>query len=166
MSRPLRDIADHLKICVIGIGNEHRGDDAIGLLVARKLMEKSISSATVIELDGETTNLIDAMKNKSAAILVDAMQSGSGVGAVSRFDAGTDPLPMNFFRCSTHLISVGETVELARALGHLPKYVIVYGIEGARFEPGSDLSAEVVSALNKVVEQVSDEIQTLQTKRS
>ena len=149
------------KVCVIGVGNEYRGDDAIGLLVIRKLMDKVMPSTALIEMDGEAAKLIDAMKGRSAAILVDAMQSGSKAGTVSRFDAGVRALPLSFFRCSTHVVGVSEAIELARALDRLPQYVIVYGIEGRRFELGSSLSPEVSGVVAETVERIYDEIQTL-----
>lgn len=152
------------EVCVIGIGNEYRGDDAAGLLAVRCLAGKDISGANIIELDGETTALMDAMKSRSVVILIDAMRSGNKVGAITRFDAGTHPLPTAVFRCSTHAISVGETIELARALNRLPQHVIVYGIEGARFEPGSAVSPEVSEALKETVERVALEIQSLRLK--
>jgi Ni,Fe-hydrogenase maturation factor len=34
---------------IIGIGNEYRGDDAVGLIVARLLKERLADSAIVIE---------------------------------------------------------------------------------------------------------------------
>ena len=148
-------------ICIIGIGNEYRGDDAAGLLVARKLTNKIAQHITLIEMDGETTKLMDTMKGRYAAILVDAMQSGSKVGTVSRFDAGTQPLPMSLLRCSTHVAGVSSAIELARALGWLPQYVVVYGIEANCFEPGSGLSPEVTTALGEAVERILDEIKTL-----
>ena len=149
------------EICVIGIGNEYRGDDAAGLLAVRRLKGKGLSGTAIFEMDGETTALMDAMNNHSHVILIDAMQSGSQVGTVTRFDAGTHPLPSTDFRCSTHAISLSETIELARALNKLPRHVIVYGIEGSRFEPGSAVSPEVVEVLMNTVEQVSHEINLL-----
>lgn len=151
-------------ICVIGIGNEYRGDDSAGLLAARCLSGEDMPGVIIIEMNGETTALMDAMGNSSVAILIDAMQSGAKAGTITRFDAGINPLPETAFRCSTHAISVGETIELARALSRLPQHVIVYGIEGARFEPDSAISPEVSEALKETVERVTLEIQSLRLK--
>jgi hydrogenase maturation protease len=96
--------------------------------------------------------------------LIDAMQSGDRIGAVTRFDAGTRPLPSVAFRCSTHAISVGETIELARALDKLPRHVIVYGIEGIQFEAGSAVSPALNQSLEETIERVTCEIQSLHTQ--
>jgi hydrogenase maturation protease len=149
------------KVCVIGIGNEYRGDDAIGLLAVRNLADKNISGTSIFELDGEATALMDAMNDSAAVILIDAMLSGNKVGSITRFDAGIKSLPTTIFRCSSHAISVGETIELARALNRLPRHVIVYGIEGVRFDPGSTVSPEVTKALQETVERVTLEIKSL-----
>ena len=153
-----------MSVCVIGVGNPYRGDDAVGLLIARQLAERDIQSTIVAEVGGDATELMDAMGKAPAVIIVDAMQSGTKPGTVHRFDAGTNALPDSLFRSSTHAISVGEAIELCRALNRLPRHVIVYGIEGVRFEPGSHLSSEISGVLNETMERVFNEIQTLQSK--
>lgn len=153
-----------MNVCVIGVGNPYRGDDAIGLLVARQLSERNIQSVVVVEVGGETTELMDAMGKAPAVILVDAMQSRAKPGTIHRFDAGANALPGSFLRSSTHAISVGETIELCRTLNRLPLHVIVYGIEGVQFEQGSSLASEVAGTLNETVECIFNEIQTLQMK--
>jgi hydrogenase maturation protease len=40
--------------------------------------------------------------------------------------------------------------ELARALGRLPAHLLVYGIEGGRFDAGDELSPPVVAAVEQV----------------
>ena len=45
--------------------------------------------------------------------------------------------PPASFRSSTHAFGVGDAVELARALGRLPRRVVVYGVEGADFAAGA-----------------------------
>jgi hydrogenase maturation protease len=42
-------------------------------------------------------------------------------------------------------------VELARALGSLPEHVVVVGVEGACFDIGAPLTAEVAAALPEAV---------------
>lgn len=153
--------AGAVRICVIGIGNENRGDDDAGLLVARRLKTRNMDSVAVHEQTGEASAFLEAVAQADAAILVDAMQSGEKPGKVRRFAAGDRPLPARQFPCSTHGMGVGEAVELARALGKLPAEVVVYGIEGGRFAPGDELSPEVARAVEGTVRLVVREIQTL-----
>jgi Ni,Fe-hydrogenase maturation factor len=76
------------------------------------------------------------------------------------------PIPSRFFRCSTHVFSVAEAVELGRALNQLPPRLIVYGIEGKDFAAGVGLSAVVDRAADTVAARVLDEIRTLTEGRT
>lgn len=43
---------------IIGIGNADRGDDAVGLVVARKVRDAAPAGVTVTELDGDQLALL------------------------------------------------------------------------------------------------------------
>lgn len=43
---------DKPQVLVIGVGNAYRRDDAVGLVVARRLREKDLKGLTVIEESG------------------------------------------------------------------------------------------------------------------
>jgi len=43
---------------IIGIGNEYRSDDAVGLIVARRLKERLADSAIVLEQSGDGAALM------------------------------------------------------------------------------------------------------------
>ena len=141
---------------VVGVGNELRGDDAVGLHVVRSLAGLD---ASLIECEGEPVGLIDAWDGYERAILVDATDSGSEPGTVRRLPAGEKPLPPELRRSSTHLLGVAEAVELARALGKLPRHTIVYGIEGAGFDTGAPLSPAVAAAAEIVAAAIRREIE-------
>ena len=93
-------------------------------------------------------------------ILIDAVQSQGEPGAVYRFDARQDPPPADFFNYSTHAFSVAEAVQLARALDQLPPALLIYGIEGAAFEPGVGLSPAVEAAVNTVADRICADVLT------
>ena len=141
---------------MIGVGNAYRGDDAAGLVVARRLRERGVEA---IEQEGEPVALIDVFAARDAVVLVDAVQSGAPPGTVHRFDVSDGPLPRELRgSTSTHAVGLGEAIELARALGRLPPRVVVYGVEGARFATGVGLSYEVEAALAPLVEAISGEL--------
>lgn len=132
---------------VLGVGNPLRGDDAAGLVAAERLDGRLH--------EGDATGLLDAWEGADAAIVIDAVRSGAAAGTVHRLDASAEPLPASLrTSTSTHAIGVAEAIELARALGRLPRRVVVYGIEGGRFEAGAPLSLEVAAAVDRVVESV------------
>jgi hydrogenase maturation protease len=145
-------------IVVIGVGNAYRGDDAVGLAVAERLRERLPEDVTVRDCEQEPTRLLDAWEGADVALVVDAAASGAPPGTVHRFDASGDGVPAHVFRSSTHAFGVGDAVELARALGWLPERVVVYGIEGGDFTAGSGLSAPVAAAVERVVEELAEEV--------
>ena len=153
-----------VRIGVIGIGNELRGDDAVGLVIARHLQLDIPAGVTVQEVHGEGTSLIDRWQDSDVVILVDASLSDSTPGTIQRLEPLTQPIPSGIFPCSTHVFGVSEAIELARALQQLPPELVVYGIEGEQFDIGSELSAKVLQAVPDAVEQIRQDIQVFQTR--
>jgi len=143
---------------VVGVGNRWRCDDAAGLLVAELLAARSLTGVEVIEHEGEPLELIEACEGAQAVWLIDAASSGAAPGSVHRFDASERELPAAMFRVSTHRLGVGEALELARTLGRLPPRVTVYGIEGARFDAGAELSPAVAAAALGVASAIGEEL--------
>jgi hydrogenase maturation protease len=137
---------------VIGIGNEYRGDDAAGLLVARRLRESAPQGVAVFEQDGDGTRLMEAWTGAGFVFVVDAVYSGAPPGTVHCFEASVSPIPASLFHQSTHAFGVVEAVELSRTLKRLPDRLVVYGIEGRNFEAGSGISDEVERAVDRVVQ--------------
>src|SRR5215510_4588094 len=144
---------------IIGIGNEYRGDDAAGLIVARRLKERFANSVIVLEQSGDGAALMEAWRGAETVIIIDATLSGAEPGTIRRFDANTRPIPKTSFRCSTHAFGVAEAIELARALGNIPQRLMVYGIEGKNFAAGVGLSAEVEKAAGEAARQALTLIQ-------
>jgi hydrogenase maturation protease len=145
---------------IIGVGNNYRNDDAVGLIVARRLRAQLPNDVEISEQSGEGTILIETWKNAALVILIDAVYSGAAAGTVFRFAAHQQSIPTKFFYYSTHAFSVAEAVELARALNQLPETLIVYGIEGKNFAAGAELSPEVDKVTPEVVGRIISEIQS------
>ena len=144
---------------VIGIGNADRGDDAVGLTVARKVRDAAPDGVTVTELDGDQLALLDAWDGADDVYVVDATCSGGEPGNVYRFDSSAR-LGRHFSHRATHMYSLADVIELARVLRRLPARLTGYGIEGASFELGAPLSREAEGAARTVAEQILHELWT------
>jgi len=140
---------------VIGCGNEHRGDDAAGLLVVRRLRELGLRTA---EMGGEGVSLLDLWSGAGDVILVDAVLTGAEPGTVFRWDALRERIPRGAFRCSTHHFGVAEAVELGRILDRLPRSLKIYGIEAAQFELGAPPAPAVREAIESLAARIADEV--------
>lgn len=143
---------------VVGVGNTDRGDDAAGRAVSRWLRGKLPDGIVVLDHDGEVTALLACLETVDTAYLVDACMSGAQPGTVHRFDAAATPLPQQMFSLSSHGLGLSEAIELARALGQLPRRCVVYAIEAASFEPGAALSNAVAAAVAVAGRRVRDEL--------
>lgn len=147
-----------MKTLVIGVGNEDRGDDAAGLLVARRIGALNLPDVQVIESDGEFTKLMESWKDAERLILIDAVQSGAASGTIHRFDANAQKLPASLFQCSTHAFGVAEAIGMSKALGLLPRWFVLFGIEAHNFTLGMALSIKVANSLEEVVRLVQQEV--------
>jgi len=143
---------------VIGVGREGRGDDAAGLRAARLVRALLWPQVRMVECAGDAPALLEAWRDESAVIVVDALSSGAPPGTVRRIDASGAPLPAEFSRASTHVLGLAEAIELGRSLGRLPRSLVLYGIEGRSFAPGARLSYPVECALREAALLITEEI--------
>jgi hydrogenase maturation protease len=146
-------------IVLIGIGNEYRSDDGVGLAVIRALKAQELPDTLLLECSGDGAELMEMWSTARKVILIDVVSSGTKAGTIYRFDALTQQIPARFSFQSTHVFGIAEAIQLARVLDQLPPSLIVYGIEGENFAAGVGLSSEVENAVQKVVEQVKREVQ-------
>ena len=140
---------------IVACGNSERADDAIGLLIAKRLQEMRIN---VKVCSGETSDLLEIWNMHENVIVVDCVVTGSAVGTVHVWDA-SQPVQLQSSR-STHGLGVGEAIELARAFGCLPSRLRIYGIEGKDFTIGGTVSVEVERAADEVVTRIANEMRT------
>ena len=145
-------------IVIIGVGNEYRSDDGVGVVIARRLKAQLPTEIKILEGSGEGASLLEAWQGATSVVVLDAAHSGAPPGTIHRFDASTEAIPSAFLNYSTHAFSVAEAVELSRVLHELPPRMIVYGIEGSNFEAGVGLSPVVEDAVTLVVARVVSEL--------
>ena len=145
---------------LIAIGNEFRCDDAAALMVARKLREMG-SLAIIIENRGDVAGVINLWDDADDVILLDAVHSGEPSGTIHRFDAKRDSVQAAAGQVCSHNFSIVQAIELAEALGKLPRTLVFYGIEGERFEQGTELSAPVRKAIDELTTELKRDLAIL-----
>jgi hydrogenase maturation protease len=139
-------------VLILGYGNADRSDDCAGVLVARRLQEMG---ADAQEFTGDPLALIEAWNGAHEVILIDTVVSGAAAGTITVWDAENTPLPPEQFCCSTHAFGIAEALEIARALGRLPPRLLIYGIEGIRFDVGGLPSPEVAAAVERLAQEIA-----------
>ncbi|MBU2444645.1 MAG: hydrogenase maturation protease [Bacteroidetes bacterium] len=147
------------KILLIGIGNEFRQDDGIGIHIARKIKMMNLPNVEIHEASGEGSELIEKWKGKSSVIIVDAVNSGNVPGEIYFFNTVTESLPTKFFNYSSHAFGLAEAIEVSRRLQQLPSELFVYGIEGKYFEFGEEISEEVQSSSDSLIKVILTQIE-------
>ena len=131
---------------VIGIGNPDRGDDAVGVQVARQVAAERLDVLT-LEFD-DPSEALDAWEPEDTVVVADAIRSGGEPGDIHVVDVLEQKLPAgNWSAGGTHALGLAAVVELARSLDLLPKRLVVVGIEAGQFDHGAPMSEAVQAAL-------------------
>jgi hydrogenase maturation protease len=134
---------------VIGVGNDLRGDDAAGWETVRRLVPAP--SFVLHEHGGDAPGLISLWGPDDDVVVVDAVVSGDPPGTIVEIDALAAPLPADVSWATTHGAGVAEGIEMARALGLLPRSLVVMGISAGAFELGAPMTGDVERAVDEVV---------------
>jgi hydrogenase maturation protease len=145
-------------VLVIGVGNDMRSDDGAGPETARRIAQRKLPGVVVAEHSGEGVGLMDVWNGFTTVVLIDASRSGAEPGEITRFDAAQAEIPTGFFHYSTHAFSVAEAIGLSRQLGRMPPRLIVYGVEGERFDYGPGLSPKVDQAVEALSDRIAAEL--------
>lgn len=151
------------EVLVIAVGNAWRGDDGLGPELAARLRRLALRGVHVVDAPGDP-GLIDAWSPDDHVILLDAVSSGAPGGTIISRDAVGAPLPRAWFRASSHNIGVADAVELARALGRLPRTLVFIGIEAASLSAGVGLSPAVRQALSPALALVRAELRQIRRR--
>ncbi len=144
---------------VVGIGNRTRGDDAAGpevaARVAARVAELDVPGVTVVVQD-EPLALVEHLTSHTEVVVVDAVAPGGDPGRVHVWHVGPSPLPRDVRAIGSHGLGVAEAVELARALGRLPRRLTLVGVEAQTLSLGEPLSDRVGERLDDAVRAVLD----------
>jgi len=142
-----------MKTQIIGCGNLGRGDDAAGVLVAKRLRQLGVEAEIQ---SGGAFELLASWDHHERVILIDAVVTDSRLGAVHAWEGHPPRLP-EARQFSSHGFGLAEAIRLAQVLGSLPRQITVYGIEGEAFAVGDAVSPEVLDAVERVAQQIAQE---------
>ena len=144
---------------MIGVGSLYRGDDGAGPEVARILRNVVPASVDVVESDGEAAAIVNAWEGADLAIIIDVLPSSSlPAGQVDRIEVGDATRFTSCAPSSTHALGPEDAVALGRAVGQLPRRLIVYAIGATTFDLGLGLSPEVEAATQRLATEILAEV--------
>ena len=148
-------------VLLIGVGNEFRNDDALGLLIAREFRRRCPEGLAVLENDGDGASIVSALQEVQEAVVVDAIRSGGVPGTIHRLDMSAEEIPATLELGSSHSFGVAEAIATARRLRCLPRHIILCGIEGATFGLGRGLSDPVLRSVPRLIGIIEAELRSL-----
>jgi hydrogenase maturation protease len=152
------------KIGVIGIGNPLRCDDGIGIVLLKKLVEQKKTLPKEIEfIDGGTggVNLLHLLPQFDIVIIIDAMQLNVSPGSYFFFKADDIKTNKNTISISTHTHQLAQVIEMSRQLGELPKQLFIFGIQPKNLSYKTNLSNELQTKINTLLNSLQNEITTV-----
>jgi hydrogenase maturation protease len=136
---------------VIGCGNPDAGDDAAGIIaVERARSELRTIPGVEILPRASPIDVVHHLDGADCVVVADAIRTPGGArpsGTVVRAVAGPDGMPAEIrTSLSSHGFGVLEAFGLVRALGPVPRIVVV-GIEAEETAAGRPMSEAVRAAL-------------------
>jgi len=138
---------------VIGIGNDYRHDDGVGLEVARLVLRAGPDGARVVIGASDDYALLAAWEDCERVYVIDCTQSGAVPGTIRSFDARENAIPTEIFTSfSTHTLNLAKTIDLSRTLDKLPHELTIFGVEGADLSLGHGLTAKVQASAIRVAD--------------
>jgi len=154
------------KVLVIGVGNLLLKDEGVGVHVIKELQKRELPPGVEV-LDGGVAGwgLLDLFSKASKVLVIDAADMELPPGSMARFTPAEVELPSGELKLSAHGVGLPEVLELARALGHNPPQVIIFGIQPKEISWGMDLTPEVAATVPKVIAAVLKELISFAEKR-
>ena len=127
--------------CIIGIGNELRGDDGVGLRILAKLQKSDLSlQADFLKIETSTFALIDIIPRYKQVVIIDALPPGPKPGSIRVIDYQSGPLQEAKIY-SLHDFDLRWSINYA--LRNYWGEKLILGIETAAIDLGLDLSKEL-----------------------
>jgi len=141
---------------VIGIGNDFRRDDGVGLTVAGEITERHLPGVRVVTEIGEPGALLEAWNGVARAVVVDAAAGeDSTPGRIRRWTACDLEATAV---ASSHALGLAQTCALGQALARMPHELVVFTVDIADTNHGIGLTPAVAAAVPDLVEAVLAEL--------
>ena len=149
--------ASAVRLLIVGCGNPDAGDDSAGVEIVRRLSALGDCGCDLRAETAPGVELLDIFPLADVILFVDAVSSGGAPGTLHLTSLPCKELqPKALASLSSHGWSLGETLELARALGRNIPRLFLLGIEAGTIAQGAPHSPGVEQAIALVVEKISD----------
>lgn len=141
---------------VIGIGNDFRRDDGVGLMVAQRIAERNLPDVRVVSGISEPAALLDVWTGVTRAVVVDAVTGASAAPGRIRRWIGLDLETTAVV--SSHALGLAQTFALGQALARTPDELVVFGVDVEDTNHGIGLTPAVAAAVPRLVDLIVAEL--------
>lgn len=149
-----------MKTLILGVGSSILTDDAVGLVVARRLGERFSGRSDIdFGLNEEAGfSLLEESLGYDRLVIIDSILTGAEPGTVHRL--GLSDLGRTIHSDSPHGLNLATVIELGRTQGmSVPDDVIIYAIEVVdTLTFGEELTPELASRVDAIVGEIAAEL--------
>lgn len=147
------------KKLVLGVGNLLLTDEGIGIHAIQRIIEKNRLPDEIEVVDGGTAGLalMYYLEGVDRLVIIDAVETGGPPGTILRLAGDRIPAYMAL-KVSPHEITLPDFLAAARLRDLYPKEVVVWGMQPGSLEVGVELSPEIETRMDALVEYVVQEI--------
>lgn len=134
---------------VIGIGNDFRRDDGVGITVAQRIAERNLPGVRVVSEISEPAALLEVWSGAARAVVVDAATGANSTpGRIRRW---TGPDLETTAVVSSHALGLAQTFALAQALARMPEELVLFTVDIVDTNHGIGLTPAVEAAVPELV---------------
>lgn len=138
---------------VVGVGNELRRDDGVGVWVTRRLRELA-APLDVLQLEAGMCQWAESWTPERQVYVVVPVRGLTPAGTLWVVDAHREPIPDLLLRASGRVSELARAIESARAQRSLPHVLSLMAIGGLDFGWGVGLTPAVRSTAQLVVDRI------------
>lgn len=149
-----------MAILVLGLGNTIMTDDGFGVEVVTTLSSRYHFQGPVQLLDGGTLglDLLPYLEEVDSLLIIDALDMRDEPGKIFRLEG--DAVPRAFAsKLSVHQMGLQDLLAVAELQGHVPRDLVVWGVQPECIEMGTELTATVAAAVEPVIAKALEELQ-------
>lgn len=144
---------------IIGIGNTLRGDDGIGVILAKKMERKVPSNVRVFDAGSGIIDILHILENLDKAIIVDAVHFGGKPGELKFFEPKEAKSLVESKK--SHDLDLLEVLELSDLLEELPKQILIMGIEPKNISLRKGLSSTLENKIPELTKKLYEKAKTI-----
>ena len=147
-----------LQTLVLGLGNLVHSDDGLGVHAVQGLQQDPRVPPDVVLMDGGTQGLalLPHISAFQRVLVIDAMDVGEAPGTLVRLEGkALQNLPG---KASVHQLGFADLLVALELLGESPEEIVLFGVQPLSTEWGTELTAPVREALDRVPDLVLEQL--------